>query len=79
PDVWARVLREVATAYQATSAGAGAGLHGLMASPLKGAEGNVEFLAHFVAGRPRPAHPDLDPHLDLDLEIERAVAEAVDG
>jgi len=51
PAVWRRVLEEVAAAY----AGHGAVMAGLMVSPLRGAEGNVEFLAHLVpaeAGMP---------------------------
>ena len=66
PEVWARVLHEVAAAY----VGAGAGLHGLMVSPLRGAEGNVEFLAHFVAGGPSPGTAD------IENDIGRVVAEA---
>jgi len=48
PAVWRRVLDEVAVTY----AGHGAALVGLAVSPLRGAEGNVEFLAHLV---PSPA------------------------
>lgn len=40
PRIWERVLREVITAVQAR----GAVIMGCMVSPLKGAEGNVEFL-----------------------------------
>ncbi len=65
PVVWTRALQEVVAAYD----DGGAGLQGVMASPLRGAEGNVEFLAHFVAGRPRLAGLDLD----------RAVAEGAEG
>jgi 23S rRNA (cytidine1920-2'-O)/16S rRNA (cytidine1409-2'-O)-methyltransferase len=71
PEVWVRVLHEVCAAY----VGAGASARGLMASPLRGAEGNVEFLAHLVAG---PAS-SVDLDLDLDLAVEAAVAEAVEG
>ncbi|MDP8938494.1 MAG: TlyA family RNA methyltransferase [Actinomycetota bacterium] len=46
PDVWRRVLEEVTGAFAAS----GAPVAGLMVSPLRGAEGNVEFLAHFVPG-----------------------------
>jgi 23S rRNA (cytidine1920-2'-O)/16S rRNA (cytidine1409-2'-O)-methyltransferase len=42
PDVWRRVLEEVSGALEA----AGAAIMGAMASPLTGADGNVEFLLH---------------------------------
>jgi 23S rRNA (cytidine1920-2'-O)/16S rRNA (cytidine1409-2'-O)-methyltransferase len=42
PAVWARVLDEVASALE----GLGAAIMGAMASPLTGADGNVEFLLH---------------------------------
>jgi 23S rRNA (cytidine1920-2'-O)/16S rRNA (cytidine1409-2'-O)-methyltransferase len=43
PEVWRRVLNEVVSALE----DAGAAMMGTMVSPLKGADGNVEFLAHF--------------------------------
>jgi 23S rRNA (cytidine1920-2'-O)/16S rRNA (cytidine1409-2'-O)-methyltransferase len=43
--VWRRVLEEVRSAL----ATQGAAMMGAMVSPLTGADGNVEFLAHFVA------------------------------
>jgi 23S rRNA (cytidine1920-2'-O)/16S rRNA (cytidine1409-2'-O)-methyltransferase len=46
PEVWRRVLQAVRDMYAA----AGASMTGLMVSPLRGAEGNVEFLAHLVPG-----------------------------
>jgi 23S rRNA (cytidine1920-2'-O)/16S rRNA (cytidine1409-2'-O)-methyltransferase len=48
PVVWRRVLEEVADALE----GLGAAIMGAMASPLTGADGNVEFLLH---ARTRPA------------------------
>lgn len=42
PVVWRRVLEEVAGAL----ADLGAAIMGIMASPLRGADGNVEFLLH---------------------------------
>lgn len=42
PEVWRRVLREVCTTF----ASCGAAIMGLMTSPLRGADGNVEFLLH---------------------------------
>ncbi len=58
PRVWTRVIDEVAGAVT----GAGAGPRGVMASPLRGPAGNVEFLLHAVVG----AHP-------LEVDVERAV------
>jgi 23S rRNA (cytidine1920-2'-O)/16S rRNA (cytidine1409-2'-O)-methyltransferase len=45
PVVWRRVLDEVGTALNRS----GAAMMGIMVSPLTGASGNVEFLAHFRA------------------------------
>jgi len=64
PEVWTRVLHDVCGFYR----GAGAGLRGLMVSPLLGAEGNVEFLAHLVTGG--------DADLDIGVAVEAAVAGA---
>jgi 23S rRNA (cytidine1920-2'-O)/16S rRNA (cytidine1409-2'-O)-methyltransferase len=47
PEVWRRVLNEVVSAFE----GLGAAMMGVMVSPLKGADGNVEFLAYFRAAR----------------------------
>lgn len=53
PGVWATTLQAVLTAY----ARHGTTVRGLMVSPLTGAEGNVEFLAH-VEVTPAPSEPD---------------------
>jgi 23S rRNA (cytidine1920-2'-O)/16S rRNA (cytidine1409-2'-O)-methyltransferase len=45
PAVWRRVLGEARSALT----GQGAAMMGVMVSPLKGADGNVEFLAHLRA------------------------------
>jgi 23S rRNA (cytidine1920-2'-O)/16S rRNA (cytidine1409-2'-O)-methyltransferase len=45
PAVWGRVVDEVRSALE----DAGATMMGVMVSPLKGADGNVEFLAHWRA------------------------------
>lgn len=51
PAIWRRVLEEVAAAL----VGLGAAIMGVMASPLSGADGNVEFLLHArPAGAPGP-------------------------
>lgn len=55
PEIWRRVLGEVADAVSAE----GATMMGVMVSPLTGADGNVEFLIHAVAG-PVAAAPSVD-------------------
>jgi 23S rRNA (cytidine1920-2'-O)/16S rRNA (cytidine1409-2'-O)-methyltransferase len=59
-DVWRRVLTEVAAAF----ANAGVGPRAIMASPLVGPAGNVEFLMRAERGAPA-----------LELEVEAAVAD----
>ncbi len=66
PVVWHRVLGEVA----GTLRGHGAAIMGLMTSPLRGADGNVEFLLH---GRAATAPP---PEVDVAALIDAAVGEA---
>jgi 23S rRNA (cytidine1920-2'-O)/16S rRNA (cytidine1409-2'-O)-methyltransferase len=66
PSVWRRVLGEVAAALVPL----GAAIMGAMASPLTGADGNVEFLLHArtgAAGAPAGA---------VDALLDAAVAEA---
>ena len=65
PVVWRRVLDEVGTALS----GAGAAMMGVMVSPLTGASGNVEFLAHCRAHAAGPR--DIDPAV-LDRVVEEA-------
>jgi 23S rRNA (cytidine1920-2'-O)/16S rRNA (cytidine1409-2'-O)-methyltransferase len=65
PTVWRRVLGEVAGALE----DAGTAIIGAMASPLTGADGNVEFLVH---ARTDPTAPP-GPHGPL---LDAAVAEA---
>ena len=72
PEVWQRVLEEVATAY----AGHGAAVVGLMVSPLRGAEGNVEFLAHLVPGATGGGAPDGEPAGAADIAGTVAAAAA---
>ncbi|MDP9070350.1 MAG: TlyA family RNA methyltransferase [Actinomycetota bacterium] len=51
PDVWLRALEAVRAAFERH----GAAIMGAMVSPLRGADGNVEFLAHLLAhAAPRP-------------------------
>lgn len=53
PAIWRRVLEEVAAALD----GLGAAIMGAMASPLTGADGNVEFLLHARTAPARPTAP----------------------
>ena len=64
PGIWQRVLREVTAALERE----GAAIMGVMASPLTGADGNVEFLVHARAAAP--------PAIDVGGAIEGAIAEA---
>jgi len=53
PAIWHRVLSEVTAALVAL----GPAIMGIMASPITGADGNVEFLVHARAQPAQPAHP----------------------
>jgi 23S rRNA (cytidine1920-2'-O)/16S rRNA (cytidine1409-2'-O)-methyltransferase len=65
PAVWREVLGEVRDAL----AGRSAVMIGCMVSPLRGADGNVEFLVHAVA---RPAAHDLISDAALDAAVAAA-------
>jgi 23S rRNA (cytidine1920-2'-O)/16S rRNA (cytidine1409-2'-O)-methyltransferase len=67
PSVWRRVLDEVHAAYRAV----GAVMMEGMASPLRGADGNVEFLVH---ARTATDAETAEPTIDLDAMIEEAEA-----
>jgi len=54
PQVWASTLERVLAAFVER----GAAVEGVIMSPLTGADGNVEFLAHLVAHAARPGPPD---------------------
>jgi 23S rRNA (cytidine1920-2'-O)/16S rRNA (cytidine1409-2'-O)-methyltransferase len=60
-DVWRRVIEEVAGAARSS----GLGPRAVMASPVRGPAGNVEFLLHARAGE-----------RGRDLDVDRAVSEA---
>jgi 23S rRNA (cytidine1920-2'-O)/16S rRNA (cytidine1409-2'-O)-methyltransferase len=60
PAVWRRVLVDVAAALDAEDAA----MMGIMVSPLRGADGNVEFLAHARPHERAPHAVDLDSVLD---------------
>jgi 23S rRNA (cytidine1920-2'-O)/16S rRNA (cytidine1409-2'-O)-methyltransferase len=71
PAVWRRVLDEVDGGLQE----AGAAMMGAMVSPLTGADGNVEFLVHALAGGSAPgAAPAAGPAPDLGAVVAEAVA-----
>ena len=63
PAVWRRVLADVDSAIVAE----GATMIDVMVSPLTGADGNVEFLAHVIAHQPGPV--PIDP-ARLDAVVE---------
>jgi 23S rRNA (cytidine1920-2'-O)/16S rRNA (cytidine1409-2'-O)-methyltransferase len=66
PDTWQASLQNVIAAVER----AGAAMMGVMVSPLLGADGNVEFFAHFRAGRPSgPAGPG-------QAAVDAAISEA---
>jgi 23S rRNA (cytidine1920-2'-O)/16S rRNA (cytidine1409-2'-O)-methyltransferase len=66
PRIWATTIGAVISAHDA----AGATMMGVMVSPLRGADGNVEFLVHLRLGRV------IDRPSDPTQEIEEAVAAA---
>ncbi len=67
PAVWRRTLTEAITAFEA----AGAANMGVMMSPLRGADGNVEFLAHFVSA-PAPARSAAEVAASVDAAVVAA-------
>jgi 23S rRNA (cytidine1920-2'-O)/16S rRNA (cytidine1409-2'-O)-methyltransferase len=66
PEVWRRVLGEVAGALEHE----GAAIMDVMASPLTGADGNVEFLLHARAASPGA--------IDVEAAIDAAIAVVVE-
>ena len=64
PAVWRQVLDRVRVALE----GREAAMMGVMVSPLTGADGNVEFLAHLRAHRSGPP----EGGVDLDSVVEAA-------
>lgn len=65
PSIHEMVLRKAA-GYAHDN---GLAIHGLVASPLRGPNGNVEFLAHLVK-------EPVDPGTDIDAMVSAALAEA---
>ncbi len=69
PDVWLQALRDVRSAF----AERGATMMGAMASPLRGADGNVEFLAHLRrTARADGSEPGVPAEVDLDAVVAGA-------
>lgn len=71
PAVWREALIRVGSAFESS----GAAIMGVMASPLLGPAGNVEFLLHALAPRPERERPVTD---SLDQVVERALS-AIDA
>ena len=69
PAVWRRVLGEVASAWSSRAAT----MMGVVVSPLRGADGNVEFVAHLVVGGDPAGAVTAD---DLDAVVELAAVGA---
>jgi len=74
PEVWRHALVDVIGAFAA----AGAAMMGIMVSPLLGARGNVEFLAHLVADPVAPS-PELDDAIDAVVDDGVALRAAAIG
>jgi 23S rRNA (cytidine1920-2'-O)/16S rRNA (cytidine1409-2'-O)-methyltransferase len=70
PQLWDTAIREVITALEA----AGAAMIGVMVSPLRGADGNVEFLAHLCPGS--AVVGCADPSGEIDAAVASAVSRA---
>ena len=69
PAVWRRAIAGAITAFE----GCGATNMGVMVSPLRGADGNVEFLAHFTVGG------SVATPVRSEMSIDAAVAAAGGG
>ncbi len=70
PEIWRRALLDVGAAL----AGAGAPMMGIVPSPIRGAEGNVEFLALARSGARAEPAADLAGLVDTALELVDAGA-----
>jgi 23S rRNA (cytidine1920-2'-O)/16S rRNA (cytidine1409-2'-O)-methyltransferase len=64
PAVWERTVLSVIDAFSA----AGAAMMGVMISPIRGTDGNVEFLGHFVVGKTVPVD-------ETSTAVARTIAE----
>jgi len=68
PVIWRRVLHDVIAALQT----AGATMMGVMVSPLRGADGNVEFFTYLRVAS--PAATPIDPADEIDAAVMAARA-----
>lgn len=78
PQVWRRALRDVAGALSDH----GAAIMGAMVSPLRGADGNVEFLVHAAAPPGARPHAPVEPARrapapPVDAALDRVVDDAI--
>jgi 23S rRNA (cytidine1920-2'-O)/16S rRNA (cytidine1409-2'-O)-methyltransferase len=64
PTVWERTVLGVIDAFSV----AGAAMMGVMISPIRGTDGNVEFLGHFVLGKTVPVD-------ETSAAVARTIAE----
>jgi 23S rRNA (cytidine1920-2'-O)/16S rRNA (cytidine1409-2'-O)-methyltransferase len=71
PRIWSEVLHAVVTSFGEV----GVTLVNLAPSPLRGAAGNVEFLAHFVTGATSPDNGAAADGRDIDELISTVVSE----
>jgi predicted rRNA methylase YqxC with S4 and FtsJ domains len=62
--VWERTVLGVIDAFSV----AGAAMMGVMISPIRGTDGNVEFLGHFVLGKTVPVD-------ETSAAVARTIAE----
>jgi 23S rRNA (cytidine1920-2'-O)/16S rRNA (cytidine1409-2'-O)-methyltransferase len=70
PEVWRAAVEGAIAALEA----AGATMMGVMVSPLRGADGNAEFLAHLRRGSEESPSPP-EPGLDLDSVLALAASD----
>ncbi len=70
PAVWRRAVEDSITALESS----GAANMGVMVSPLRGADGNVEFLAYFNVGGSGTVAPRPDASVDAALAAAGAAA-----
>ncbi len=69
PELWRLAIRGVASAMGA----AGTGIMGVMASPIRGAAGNAEFLLHARVGAPDPSGATVAAWLDDAVAAARTI------
>jgi len=67
PEVWRRGLLQVCVSLEQR----GAAIMGLMTSPLRGADGNVEFLLHAAA----PGHGVIEASVPTAVLVDTVIAE----